>query len=182
MRDYIVHKLNAHEGIVSTAMLVVMDTARSVNDTPASDDGFTMLLDDQLCFALYAASRAVTQRYRPLLDDLGLTYPQYLVMLVLWEHGTVPIKDIGTALHLDYGTLTPLIKRLETNGLVRRERAADDERTVRVSLTAEGEELRTRAADVPAAIGAAMALTPRQFDDAKRLLRLLADNVSEASA
>lgn len=163
-------------------MLVVMDTARSVNSVPAPDEGFTLLLDDQLCFALYAASRAVTQRYRPLLDDLGLTYPQYLVMLVLWEHGTVPIKDIGAALQLDYGTLTPLIKRLETNGLVRRERSADDERTVHVSLTAEGEELRVRATDVPAAIGAAMALTPQQFDDAKRLLRLLADNVSRASA
>jgi len=179
---YIVHKLNVHEGIASRAMLVVMNTARTVNDAPAPDPGFSMLLDDQLCFALYAASRAVTQRYRPLLDELGLTYPQYLVMLVLWEHGAVPIKDIGAALHLDYGTLTPLIKRLEANGLVRRERVADDERTVQVSLTEQGEELRARAADVPAAIGAAMALTPQQFDEAKRLLRLLADNVSGASA
>jgi DNA-binding MarR family transcriptional regulator len=136
------------------------------------------MLDDQLCFALYAASRAVTHRYRPLLDPLGLTYPQYLVMLVLWEHGTVPIKEICDALHLDYGTLTPLIKRLEANGLLLRERSPEDERTVRVRLTEEGLALRERAAGVPTAIAAAMGLTPRQFDEAKHLLRLLTDNVS----
>lgn len=155
-----------------------MDYASAPDNVQASDSGFSLLLDDQLCFALYAASRAVTQRYRPLLDELGLTYPQYLAMLVLWEQGAIPVKDIGTALQLDYGTLTPLIKRLEANGLVRRERSAQDERTVRVSLTDAGEELRERAATVPAAIGAAMGLTPRQFDEAKRLLRLLAENVS----
>src|ERR1700716_965582 len=99
---------------------------------------FSLLLDDQLCFALYAASRAVTNRYRPLLDELDLTYPQYLVMLVLWQHGAVSVKDVGAALHLDYGTLTPLIKRLEAAGLVRRERRADDERSVAVSLTEQG--------------------------------------------
>ena len=141
-------------------------------------DGFSLLLDDQLCFALYAASRAVTQRYRPLLDELGLTYPQYLVLLVLWEHDTVPIKDIGAALQLDYGTLTPLIKRLEANGLLHRERSPQDERTVRVSLTQQGRDLRERAAGVPSAMAEAMGLTPRQFEEGKRLLRLLADNVS----
>jgi DNA-binding MarR family transcriptional regulator len=156
-------------------MLAAMKTAGATREPEGE---FSPLLDDQLCFALYAASRAVTQRYRPLLEDLGLTYPQYLVLLVLWEHGTVPIKDIGAALQLDYGTLTPLIKRLETGGLVRRERSAEDERTVKVSLTQEGRLLQERAAGVPAAIGAAMGLTPRQFDEAKRLLRMLADNVA----
>lgn len=146
-----------------------------------ADSGFTLLLDDQLCFALYAASRAVTQRYRPLLEGLGLTYPQYLAMLVLWEHGTVPVKDIGAALQLDYGTLTPLIKRLEASGLVRRERSTQDERTVLVSLTDAGEDLRKRAATVPGAIGAAMGLTPQQFEETKRLLRLLAENVAADS-
>ncbi|HTJ69754.1 MAG TPA: MarR family transcriptional regulator [Actinospica sp.] len=136
------------------------------------------MLDDQLCFALYAASRAVTQRYRPILEELSLTYPQYLVMLVLWEHGTVPVKDIGTALQLDYGTLTPLIKRLEANGLLHRERSAEDERTVQVSLTQQGDELRKRAAQVPPAIIDAMGLTPQQFNEAKHLLRLVANNVS----
>lgn len=139
---------------------------------------FSLLLDDQLCFALYAASRAVTQRYRPLLDKLGLTYPQYLVMLVLWEHGTVPVKDIGAALQLDYGTLTPLIKRLETIGLVRRERRPDDERTVNVSLTEQGAQLREQARTVPAAIGDAMALSSHDFAEVKRILRQLIANVS----
>ncbi|MFJ9924672.1 MULTISPECIES: MarR family winged helix-turn-helix transcriptional regulator [Streptomyces] len=145
------------------------------NDT---EEGFSLLLDDQLCFALYAASRAVTNRYRPLLEALGLTYPQYLVMLVLWEHDTVPIKDIGAALQLDYGTLTPLIKRLEQAGLVRRERRPDDERTVLVTLTGQGQELRERARTIPTAIGDAMGLSPAQFDQARRLLRLLTANVS----
>ena len=142
------------------------------------DQELSLLLDDQLCFALYAASRAVTHRYRPLLEDLGLTYPQYLVLLVLWEHGTVPVKDIGAALQLDYGTLTPLIKRMESAGLVRRERRPDDERTVLVSPTDEARELREQARTVPRAIGDAMGLTPSQFDQARRLLRLLTANLS----
>ncbi len=153
-----------------------MKTADTSHD--AAEEGFSLLLDDQLCFALYAASRAVTHRYRPLLEDLGLTYPQYLVLLVLWEHSAVPIKDIGAALQLDYGTLTPLIKRLEAAGLVRRERSPEDERTVTVSLTEQGSELRERAARVPGSIGAAMGLSPRDFDEARRLLRLLTANVS----
>lgn len=142
------------------------------------EQGFSLLLDDQLCFALYAASRAVTNRYRPLLEDIGLTYPQYLVLLVLWEHGTVPIKDIGATLQLDYGTLTPLIKRVESAGLVRRERRPDDERTVLVTLTEQGQKLRERARTIPTAIGDAMGLTPSQLDEARRLLRRLAANVS----
>ena len=152
-----------------------MTAAKTQGD---QQDDVSLLLDDQLCFALYAASRAVTQRYRPRLDDLGLTYPQYLVMLVLWEHGTVPVKDIGAALHLDYGTLTPLIKRLEANGLVHRERSAEDERTVQVSLTELGDELRGRATAVPPVIVNAMGLTPRQYDDAIRLMRMVAENVA----
>ncbi|AXU16172.1 winged helix-turn-helix transcriptional regulator [Streptomyces clavuligerus] len=144
--------------------------------------GESASLDDQLCFALYAASRAVTQRYRPLLEELGLTYPQYLVMMVLWEHGTVPIKDIGTTLQLDYGTLTPLIKRLGAAQLVRRERCADDERTVHVSLTEQGTELRRRALAVPGAMSHAMALPSQDLDEAKRILRQLTSNVSHRAA
>ncbi|MFF7633083.1 MarR family winged helix-turn-helix transcriptional regulator [Kitasatospora sp. NPDC008050] len=150
------------------------------DDLPAGRPEFSLLLDDQLCFALYAASRAVTNSYRPLLEDLGLTYPQYLVLLVLWEHGAVPIKDIGAALQLDYGTLTPLIKRLETAGLVRRERRPDDERTVRVILTEQGTDLRERARTVPTAIGDAMGLSPQEFSDARSLLRRLTANVTTA--
>ncbi|MFI9272230.1 MarR family winged helix-turn-helix transcriptional regulator [Kitasatospora sp. NPDC052896] len=147
-------------------------------DLPGTPEEFTLLLDDQLCFALYAASRAVTNRYRPLLDDLGLTYPQYLVLLVLWEHGAVPVKDIGAALQLDYGTLTPLIKRLEAAGLVRRERRPDDERTVQVTLTEQGQGLRERARAVPAAMGDVMGLSPQESSDAKKLLRRLTANVT----
>lgn len=139
---------------------------------------FSLELDDQLCFALYAASRAVTARYRPLLDDLGLTYPQYLVLLVLWERGPVPVKDVAAALQLDYGTLSPLLKRLEAAGLIRRERRPDDERSVRLVLTGEGEALRERARDVPPAMGAAMNLDEADTERLRALLRTLADNVS----
>ncbi|NUR02722.1 MAG: MarR family transcriptional regulator [Streptomyces sp.] len=118
----------------------------------------SLLLDDQLCFALYAAQRAVTSSYRPLLDELGLTYPQYLVLLVLWERGEIPVKELATALRLDYGTVSPLLKRLEAAGLVRRERAAHDERSVLVACTGRGEELRERAACVPGALLAATGL------------------------
>ncbi|MFI9273145.1 MarR family winged helix-turn-helix transcriptional regulator [Kitasatospora sp. NPDC052896] len=146
------------------------------HDRPGS--GHSLALDDQLCFALYAASRAVVTRYRPLLEELGLTYPQYLVMLVLWEHGEASIKDIGSALRLDYGTLTPLIKRLERSGLLERRRLPEDERTVRVTLTTDGTALKGRAQAVPAAIGNAMGLDPVDFDQAMRLLRQLTANVT----
>ncbi|QHA05198.1 MarR family transcriptional regulator [Streptomyces broussonetiae] len=112
----------------------------------------SLLLDDQLCFALYAAQRAVTAAYRPLLDDLGLTYPQYLVLLVLWEHGETSVKELARALRLDYGTVSPLLKRLEGAGLVRRERAAGDERSVLIACTGRGAELKERAAHVPGAL------------------------------
>lgn len=139
----------------------------------------SLLLDDQLCFALYAASRAVTARYRPLLDELGLTYPQYLVMLVLWEQDSISVRDLGTALQLESSTLSPLLKRLEAGGLLRRERRPDDERSVAIRLTEAGAKLRERARAVPSAIDAAMGLTPEQDALAKQLLRLIAGNVAE---
>ena len=92
-------------------------------------------IEDYVCLSLYAASRAVTGLYRELLDDLGLTYPQYLVMRLLWQRGALPVKDIGAALELDYGTLSPLLKRLEAAGLVRRSRRPEDERSVEIVLT-----------------------------------------------
>ncbi|MGD1217383.1 MULTISPECIES: MarR family winged helix-turn-helix transcriptional regulator [Streptomyces] len=119
-----------------------------------SDDAF-LRLDEQICFSLNAASRAFGGVYRVLLKDLGLTYPQYLVMLVLWEHGEQPVKKLGEHLRLDSGTLSPLLKRLETAGLVRRERSARDERSVHVHLTEEGAALRERARVVPRRIAAA---------------------------
>jgi DNA-binding MarR family transcriptional regulator len=107
-------------------------------------------LDEQLCFALYSASRAMTRTYAPLLEPLGVTYPQYVVLLVLWERDGVPIHELGTRLALDSGTLTPLLKRLERQGLVERRRGVDDERVVRIHLTASGRALRLRARKIPA--------------------------------
>ena len=115
-------------------------------------------LDNQLCFALYSTSHALTKAYAPLLERLGLTYPQYLVMLVLWEGDRITVKAVGERLHLDSGTLTPLLKRLETIGLVRRERDKRDERQVRISLTEAGHALRQQAVEVPYGIACAVGL------------------------
>lgn len=113
-------------------------------------------LDNQLCFALYGASRLLTRVYRPLLEPLGLTYPQYLAMLVLWEADrdgqTLTVNALGERLLLDSGTLTPLLKRLDADGLVSRTRSAKDERVVELAVTAKGRALRMRAAEVPCAL------------------------------
>ena len=109
-------------------------------------------LDNQICFAVYSAAHAFNRVYKPLLDRLGLTYPQYLVMLVLWERDGVPVKDIGERLFLDSGTLTPLLKRLETAGLVRRTRSTEDERQVLIDLTPLGQALKEKARAVPQSI------------------------------
>lgn len=106
-------------------------------------------LDNQLCFALYSASLAMTKAYKPLLDALGLTYPQYLVMLVLWEHGALSVSELGERLSLDSGTLTPLLKRMESGGWLQRARSHEDERRVLVSLTPAGRKLKARAARIP---------------------------------
>jgi DNA-binding MarR family transcriptional regulator len=119
-----------------------------------SDDAW-LRLDRQLCFALYASSHAMTRLYKPLLDPLGLTYPQYLVMLVLWESDGLSVSQLGDRLHLDSGTLTPLLKRLESVGLVQRLRDVADERRVLLHLTREGRALKRRAVAVPAAVACA---------------------------
>lgn len=141
-----------------------MNTRRVDEDRSGAEA--SLLLDDQLCFALYAAQCAVTAVYRPLLAELGLIHPQYLAMLVLWERGEMPVKELGSALRLDYGTLSPLLKRLETAGLVRRERSAADERSVRLVLTGEGEALRERAEKVP---GRLLTSTGLESSEAARL-------------
>jgi DNA-binding MarR family transcriptional regulator len=106
-------------------------------------------LDNQLCFALYSTSLAMTKLYKPLLDELGLTYPQYLAMLVLWEQDGLMVSEIGERLYLDSGTLTPLLKRLEAAGLIARLRAIEDERRVHITLTAAGRKLKAKAAKIP---------------------------------
>ncbi|MER5812587.1 MarR family transcriptional regulator [Streptomyces sp. NPDC002033] len=132
-------------------------------------------LDGQICFALNAATRAFGGLYRVVLKDLGLTYPQYLVMLVLWERGTTPVKELGLRLRLDSGTLSPLLKRLEAAGLIRRERSTLDERSVRAVLTEEGTALRERAVEVPRRIAAATGFDLAEIRDLQvRLGRLTA--------
>ena len=109
-------------------------------------------LENQLCFALYSTSLAMTKMYKPMLDAIGLTYPQYLVMLVLWEEDGLMVSEIGELLFLDSGTLTPLLKRLEATGLLARLRDTEDERRVRVKLTAAGNSLKVKAAEIPSCI------------------------------
>ncbi|AKF04197.1 MarR family winged helix-turn-helix transcriptional regulator [Sandaracinus amylolyticus] len=133
----------------------------------AADD--PLRLDQQLCFALYTASRALTRAYGPLLEPLGLTYPQYLVMLVLWEEDGVPVKRLGERLVLDSGTLTPLLKRLEQQGLLERRRDAEDERVVRIHLTAQGRALRTKARRVPVSLACRAGF---DVDDERSVARL----------
>jgi MarR family transcriptional regulator, organic hydroperoxide resistance regulator len=129
-------------------------------------------LDDQLCFALYAASRALTRAYAPLLEPLGITYPQYLVMLVLWEEDGITMKRLGQRLELDSGTLTPLLKRLEKQRLVRRRRSDDDERVVHVNLTAAGRELRGRAKGIPVSLACSMGFDPADSERRAELVAL----------
>ena len=121
-----------------------------MRSTASSDK--TLDLDQQLCFALYSASLAMTKLYKPLLAALGLTYPQYLVLLVLWERDGLMVSELGARLVLDSGTLTPLLKRLQAAGLVARIRAVDDERRVHITLTPAGRRLKARAAGIPACI------------------------------
>ena len=120
--------------------------------TPTSENSpspAALRLDNQVCFALYSASLAMTKLYKPLLDDIGLTYPQYLVMLVLWEQDGITVSELGERLYLDSGTLTPLLKRLEASGHIRRARDAQDERRVRIALTPQGLGLSDQAERIP---------------------------------
>ncbi|MDG5977419.1 MarR family transcriptional regulator [Hydrogenophaga taeniospiralis CCUG 15921] len=120
--------------------------------TPALNPDQALRLDNQLCFALYSASLAMTKLYKPLLDELGLTYPQYLALLVLWEQDGVTVSELGERLYLDSGTLTPLLKRMEAAGLLSRLRDATDERRVLIRLTAAGRKLKTRAVRLPGCV------------------------------
>ena len=143
----------------------------AMNDAPTD----RLVLDSQLCFALYRANRAVVRSYRPLLEDLGLTYPQYLVMLVLWEADeAVPLKFIDSRLGLDSGTLTPLLKRLEKQGYVERWRDPDDERRTLAALTADGASLRTRAECIPEAMAEAYKEVGLDLAEFKESLDILA--------
>ncbi|MDB5621135.1 MarR family transcriptional regulator [Tardiphaga sp.] len=135
-------------------------------------------LENQICFAVYSAAHAFTRVYKPLLDGLGLTYPQYLVMLVLWERDDVAVKYIGERLFLDSGTLTPLLKRLEAAGLIRRTRNPDDERQVMIALTPQGQALRDKAKTVPHGVLAAAACSADEMLTMKDEIVALRDRLN----
>jgi MarR family transcriptional regulator, organic hydroperoxide resistance regulator len=139
-------------------------------------------LCDVLCFDLYAAARAVTRGYGPLLASVGLTYPQYLVMVTLWQHAPRTVKELGASLDLDSGTLSPLLKRLEASGLVTRRRRADDERTVEVAPTAQGRALVLEAAGVPRAMAGAMGISAQEARQLRALLRKLTGSFARNEA
>lgn len=136
-------------------------------------------LENQLCFPLYALSRQITNIYRPLLEEIDLTYPQYLVMMLLWEHKKLSVKDIGTHLWLDSGTLTPLLKRLEQKQLITRERDPQDERLVQVEITAAGISLRENAEKVPMELIKSLPITKTE---GKQLIRQLSGILKSLSA
>ena len=128
-------------------------------------------LDNQLCFPLYAASRRIISAYTPYLKPLGLTYTQYIVFLVLWEKDGITVGEIGERLHLDNGTLTPLLKKMEKAGYISRERSSKDERVVVISLTKEGADLKKKAREIPFKVGGGICIN---MEDAKQLKEMLA--------
>lgn len=136
-----------------------------------SDEKYNALkLENQLCFPLYACSKEVVRRYKPYLDKLDLTYTQYITMMVMWDKKTVNVKELGEYLYLDSGTLTPLLKKLESKGYIKRERSKSDERNLIVTITEKGEALKADAVDVPVKMGQCVKLTA---EEAKTLYRLL---------
>ena len=147
--------------------------------TPSSVDE-ALLLDNQLCFMVYRLHRGITDLYRPVLADLGLTYPQYLVMLVLWETEPMSVSRLGDRLSLDSGTLSPLLKRLEAAGLVERARSQADERSVEISLTRQGRALRRRARAVPASVGGCLAASAQDYARLRDQLSGMLARVEEA--
>lgn len=146
-----------------------------------SADERWLRLDQQLCFALYSSSLAMTKLYKPLLDPLGLTYPQYLAMLVLWEHDGVTVSQLGERLMLDSGTLTPLLKRLEAAGLVQRLRDSTDERRVRLQLTREGRALKRKALTVPEAVACASGCELAELAQLTARLKALRDHLTTST-
>ena len=140
-----------------------------------------MRIEKLLCFSLYASSRAMTDLYRPLLEEHGITYPQYLVLVDLWEHGKRSVKEIGEILRLDSGTLSPLLKRLEASGMIRRVRRAEDERVVDVELTESGRQLKKQGVKVLQAVAAQVGLPPKEVESLLSRLHQLLGKLSTAA-
>ena len=127
-------------------------------------------LENQLCFPLYAAAREIVNRYKPMLDKIDLTYTQYIALMVLWEHKSINVKELGKHLYLDSGTLTPLLKRLESKGFVTRERSREDEREVIITITEAGEKLREEALTIPEQMGSCIPFSPEEASTLYTLL------------
>ena len=141
---------------------------------------YPLLLDNQLCYALYAAAHRMTKSYRPMLEQMGLTYPQYLVLLVLWESDGITVSEIGRRLRLDSGTLTPVLKRLETSGLLNRSRRQSDEREVEISLTDQGRALRAQAVAVRQSVMCQLNMSEPEIQAMRADLNALIENLCAA--
>ena len=142
-------------------------------------EGDLLNLRDQLCFSLYVCSKEIVRRYKPFLSGIGLTYTQYITMMVLWEQKRIKVHELGKFLYLDSGTLTPLLKLLEKDGLVVRERNSDDERVVYISLTKKGEKLKEKAMSVPQKICSCVNFTTEDRENLKKSLEKLLEKLSE---
>ena len=134
------------------------------------EDFDPLKLENQLCFPMYACAKEIVRRYRPYLDELGITYTQYITMMVMWEHEKIISTDLSAYLHLDYGTLTPVLKKLETMGMIKRKRSAKDERLLEIELTDEGRDLREKAGLIPGKMSGLLGLSAKE---AKTLYNLL---------
>ena len=137
----------------------------------------SLKLSNQLCFPLYACSKEIIRKYKPYLDDIDLTYTQYIAMMVLWEKKTVNVKLLGECLYLDSGTLTPVLKKLESKGYITRERSSEDERNLVVSITPEGEKLKDKALSIPPSMGSCVKLTAEEYQVLYKLLYKIIGNV-----
>lgn len=159
-------------------MVIVMK--KSSADAPSNQKS-SLLLNDQLCFAVYSTGLAMNKLYRKLLKNLGLTYPQYLVMLILWEKDSVRVDEIAQPLLLDSGTMSPLLRRLESNGLIVRTRSDEDNRQVFISLTAKGRELKKLALNIPGTVDLATGCTSPELAALKKELRKVRDRIVETA-
>ena len=139
----------------------------------------SLKLDNQLCFPLYACSKEIVRLYKPFLDEIDLTYTQYIVMMVMWETGEINVKSLGERLYLDSGTLTPLLKKLETKGYITRHRSAEDERNVIIRLTADGEALKKKAVCIPEKMQGCVHLTRDEAFELYRLLHKVLSSIGE---
>ncbi len=137
----------------------------------------SLKLSNQLCFPLYACSKEIIRKYKPYLDDIDLTYTQYIAMMVLWEKKTVNVKMLGECLYLDSGTLTPVLKKLESKGYITRVRSNEDERNLVVSITPEGEKLKDKALSIPPSMGSCVKLTAEEYQVLYKLLYKIIGNV-----